>query len=35
MSKIVEDEIIHFDSVISLNLVTETLEKKRALYVMR
>ena len=35
MSKIVEDEIIHFDSVISLSLVTETLEKKRALYVMR
>ena len=35
MSKIEEQQIIHFDSVISLSLVTETLEKKRALYVMR
>ena len=35
MSKLEEQQIIHFDSVISLSLVTETLEKKRALYVMR
>ena len=35
MSKIDEFKIIHFDSVISLSLVTENLEKKRALYVMR
>ncbi len=35
MSKIEEQQIIHFDSVISLILVTETLEKKGALYVMR
>ena len=35
MSKIDEYSIIHYDSVISLSLVTETLEKKRALYIMR
>ena len=35
MSKIDEYSIIHYDSVISLSLVTETLEKKKALYIMR
>ena len=35
MSKVKEIKILHFDSVISLSLVTESLEKKRSLYVMR
>ena len=35
MSKVKGIKILHFDSVISLSLVTESLEKKRSLYVMR
>ena len=35
MSEINENKIVHFNSVISLSLITESSEKKSSMYIIR